>query len=1119
MKLTTRDDWAVSEVIGAVLLVGLVVVGGAVAGMVYFSQAQPKGMPHLSFSVDHKNESGDLTLYHTGGDTLAWDEFKVYVDGNDNTTDVKPDHRNRSWSFNQPLTIEGIHNTPGTVVLTFVGSGSGETILRKVVYTEDGKPHYEPVSPEAPIGSISGYKLNASDEMGLDEWTIKLQSKQGNNWIDGPTTVTDATGYYHFDALANGDYQVEEILKPLWVQKASPSVITLTDGANASVRNNFTNEYQPSVPPLYPGVISGSKWNDLSENGVWDDVGEPGLGNWTINLYDASGHSRVFLKSTVTDPDGSYRFDNLSHGKYFVNETLQTGWRQTHGNDNEIEISNGAGNQEHPGINFGNHNTASQISGTLSGFALITPGDAGATGAIVQLSYTNGTLVRPPVTINQTGAYLFATLPAGDYTVSQIPPDGYSQLTPPDNGVYTRTINPSNPSFTSLNFTDRQIPAAITGTLSGYLWLDSNADGLFTSPGEVVLNEFVVNLSCPNGSVLQTTTSGYGNYSFANLPAGTYTVSPKTRADFFQVFPAGNAGYTRSIETNGQVIPNLNFGLQPDPTQTPVAYSGRIAGAKYEDKNGDGNLDNDEPFIRDWPFVLMKDGSVVNSTRTNANGAYEFSNISPGIYRIREDAHLTNWHQTSEMPADITITETSSPVSGIDFGNQNLSSIPVTRGRIMGRVFNDVNLDGSSSGEPGLGGWTVELYAAANGTLLRSTSSGSSPGGLYSFDSLPAGIYRVREVQQDGWYQTTIDPNDIIFDEGKGDLVQENVDFGNAPIGTEPEDPPGKGAIEGQKYEDTDGDSSRDSNEPYLSGWVIQVYDRKDDDGPLLGTDITDGNGFYHIGGLELGASNQYLVKEVMKSGWRQTQGQPDKIKLKDKDATGKNFGNQRLSPTTVPTTTAPTTATSTVTQTTTATATTATPTTTSTPAITENGVVIELDKQIGGRGRLLDGTYYTFEANKNKDVIKVDGRTVTIPHNTAVVKLVIDGDQYVGQMVTTKLDLIEFSFRVKVYVDNQLVDQGMVTEIFVNNINKNKYNPDSTLTYQLDSAGAYTHLDINGVNRIEGQNSQPMTVSNIHIIHDNRYHEGNNVRLIALGETSNYLLCQANIGVWQSTA
>ena len=108
-------DSGVSEVIGAVLLVGLVVIGGAVVASFVSGQATPREVPHLNFGVAVNSEDHLLTLRHTGGDTLLNGTYRILLDG----VPVSPDHY-RNWSVNEPLEIPGVTVFKGSVIVTYL---------------------------------------------------------------------------------------------------------------------------------------------------------------------------------------------------------------------------------------------------------------------------------------------------------------------------------------------------------------------------------------------------------------------------------------------------------------------------------------------------------------------------------------------------------------------------------------------------------------------------------------------------------------------------------------------------------------------------------------------------------------------------------------------------------------------------------------------------------------------------------------------------------------------------------------------------------------------------------------------------------------------------------------
>jgi hypothetical protein len=111
------------------------------------------------------------------------------------------------------------------------------------------------------------------------------------------------------------------------------------------------------------------------------------------------------------------------------------------------------------------------------------------------------------------------------------------------------------------------------------------------------------------------------------------------------------------------------------------------------------------------------------------------------------------------------------------------SSTLTPTGSISGVVFNDLNDNGAlDGGEPGLAGWTVFLDANNNGVPdAGEVFTTTDANGAYSFTGLATGLgpfstYRVREVVQPGWIQTTLNPADITLLAGQD---VRNVNFGN----------------------------------------------------------------------------------------------------------------------------------------------------------------------------------------------------------------------------------------------------------------------------------------------------------------------------------------------------
>src|SRR5207253_1924014 len=117
---------------------------------------------------------------------------------------------------------------------------------------------------------------------------------------------------------------------------------------------------------------------------------------------------------------------------------------------------------------------------------------------------------------------------------------------------------------------------------------------------------------------------------------------------------------------------------------------------------------------------------------------------------------------------------------------------------ISGLKFNDINGNGvRDAGEPGLPGWTIQATNLSTGAVSTAVSDAT---GSYSFPALPGGAYRVREVVQPGWVQTSPNPPDVLVTLGSS--AQAN--FGNFRFAS----------ISGHKFRDQNRNGVEDPGEP-----------------------------------------------------------------------------------------------------------------------------------------------------------------------------------------------------------------------------------------------------------------------------------------------------------------
>jgi hypothetical protein len=116
----------VSEIVGSMLLISLVVAGVAIVAVVLFSQSSPQEVPNVNFMTGTNSPPTFLYLYHNGGDTLTYGQFTVLVDGVSKPYTISGG--GNQWSLGKNLIVP-ISTAPDNVALVYNVSGSGGVVI------------------------------------------------------------------------------------------------------------------------------------------------------------------------------------------------------------------------------------------------------------------------------------------------------------------------------------------------------------------------------------------------------------------------------------------------------------------------------------------------------------------------------------------------------------------------------------------------------------------------------------------------------------------------------------------------------------------------------------------------------------------------------------------------------------------------------------------------------------------------------------------------------------------------------------------------------------------------------------------------------------------------------
>jgi uncharacterized delta-60 repeat protein len=634
--------------------------------------------------------------------------------------------------------------------------------------------------------------------------------------------------------------------------------------------------------------IRGQKFDDIDGSGT-HDIGESGLNGWTIELVDPATGTVVATQVThdvdlnrdgQIDPQterGLYAFEAVPPGNYVVREVSQVGWHQTLPGGETERVSLAQSGLE---PDFGSFTPSISADGRIVAFASdadnLVPADTNSQTDIFVVDRETGNVDRVSVsnTAEQANGSSFDPSISSDGQWIAFRSFASNLVAGDDNStsdifVYhrlTRSIRRVTLNIAGRGANDASFDPVISGD-GRFVAFDSQASNLVPDDTNGARDIFVVDLHTrliervsvdgtgrqANEASHQPSLSDDGRFvAFASYASNLVPFDTNGEADVF-VFDRSTRGIER-VSVNDQRTQGNNASTDPSISGNGrfVAFSSIANNLVVADPNGQADI-----------FVFDRTASTIELVSTSTGSEWELS----GHHAPRDEPGLVSRSETATNGSSVR------PSINRD-------------GRFVAFVSYAENLfPADGNGQP-------DIFLFDRATAVTDLVSLDVEGGTPIHPSFKPAVSADGDAVAFGSFGTSLVTDD--HNEVQDIFVRSRVGVYRVTLGTdEPVDGLDFGnqfrlaAIAGQKIQDTNRNGVRDSGEPGLDGWQVDLLSAAT--GAVVASQTTfsadlngDGaidpvteRGLYRFDAIP---ADHYEVREVLEPGWRESAPQPAQL-------------------------------------------------------------------------------------------------------------------------------------------------------------------------------------------------------------------------------------------------
>jgi protocatechuate 3,4-dioxygenase beta subunit len=480
-------------------------------------------------------------------------------------------------------------------------------------------------------------------------------------------------------------------------------------------------------------TISGYVFNDLSNTGIINS-NDPIFPNAVVQLQQQRNGQTVVVGSTTTSASGYYQFN--------TDQTIDT---SPHSITQTVTIPATA-------TDFSLTNLVNQFNPALGQLQSVVISDNASITSDIKVENTS---TSSPSTINATvGGTQTLTGPGGVQIVVSLQQNA---------GTFNATTYDGTLDFGGSSGTDF---GAQTASGSQSTTIQGANASPFIGTGTVSFTENGVATSKAAGGgnlVVSLVSTGQATYTVTynyipdnSLKPGNYTVVELTTPSGFVPGLVSSNGVVLGNPPGDEVIPvALTTGNAPH-NDFAFLQPSSLSGYVYADTSpggfNDGLKEPGEAGIAGVTITLTGTSSqgVVNTTvKTDANGYYDFANLTPGNYTVTEtppSGYVIGKDTIGSQGGSTGQNQFTNIGLGAGVNGINNNFAVLVTGSITGTVYYDANDNGAlDSSEPGVGGVAVQLSGTNYLGNAVTASAVTNAAGGYSFQNLMPGTYAVSD--------------------------------------------------------------------------------------------------------------------------------------------------------------------------------------------------------------------------------------------------------------------------------------------------------------------------------------------------------------------------------------